>query len=45
MTATIVHEATTLIASAPSKDARTTKEEEAAGTAETTMMTVVMTRV
>jgi hypothetical protein len=35
MTATIFLEATALIAAAPSKDARTTEEEEAAGTAET----------
>jgi hypothetical protein len=41
MNATIVHEAAALIAAAPSKDARTNEEEEAAGTAETVMMTRV----
>jgi hypothetical protein len=41
MTATTVHEAAALIAAVPSKDARTTEEEEAVGTAKT----IVMTRV
>jgi hypothetical protein len=41
MTVTIVHEAAALIAAVPSKDARTTEEEEAVGTAKT----IVMTRV
>jgi septum formation inhibitor-activating ATPase MinD len=41
MTVTIVHEAAALIAAAMSADAKTTEEEEAAGTA----MTAVMTRV
>jgi hypothetical protein len=41
MTAITVHEVAALITATPSKDARTTEEEEVVGTAEITVMTRV----
>jgi hypothetical protein len=44
MTAITVHEVAALIAATPSKDARTTEEEEVVGTAEIAVMTRVQGR-